>query len=78
MRLFDFIKTELQRFRNTVNYRSEEFFTSRRFSLLFLCPRTTVSKQEIIGKIMDFFLFIEIRRSNLFKAVFRAFQKMIF
>ena len=35
------------------------------------------NKDILAGKILDFFTVIEIRRSNLFKALFRAAERFI-
>ncbi len=34
------------------------------------------NKYLLIGKILDFFMILEIRRSNLFKAVFRGVRNI--
>lgn len=77
MKTEEAVKRALQKAKDTLYFKAEDYFSDKDFVLIFLHPRTLPSKEQLTGGLLDFFGDLEIRRSNLFKEAHRRLEHQI-
>ena len=65
----------LRKFKDDLSFRVQEYSESRGIVLSSGRKPFYFPKEHLIGKVLDFFTDLEIRRSNLFKSAFRALAR---
>ncbi len=71
------VKRALLKLKDSLYFKAEDYFSDKDFALLFMYPPVFLSKEQLIGRMLDFFGDLEIRRSNLFKAIHRHLERKL-